>query len=105
MLRYNAEHKFLWSHGIDTAQDFAIQAAVDQWYRDTGAQIDKYKMLKIIIMKYGANASEINKILISKGEMFGKDRKPDIEPKYNGRKFDYTKKQPLRPWESPIDMW
>jgi hypothetical protein len=70
--KYKAERKFIWSHGIDMLQDAAIQTAIDQWYRDTGALIDKFKMLKIIIMKYGANSAQINKILMQQGEMFVK---------------------------------
>jgi len=78
--KYNEQHRFLWSHGIDMLQDAAIQTAIDQWYRDTGALVDKFKMLKIIIMKYGANAGTINKILIQQGEMFSKtEQKPNIK--------------------------
>jgi len=90
--KYRPERKFLWSHGIDMLQDAAIQTAIDQWYRDTGALIDKFKMLKIIIMKYGANSAQINKILMQQGEMFVKPMQKDgksmqTEQKPNKRDF------------------
>jgi hypothetical protein len=78
--KYRAERKFIWSNGIDMLQDAAIQTAIDQWYRDTGALIDKFKMLKIIIMKYGANSAQINKILMQQGEMFVKPMQTEPKP-------------------------
>jgi len=53
--------RYLWEHGIDIEQDAVIETAIVHWRKVTGARIDRYTMLKIIIMKYGQELDENNK--------------------------------------------
>lgn len=45
--------EYLWQHRIDILQDAVIEAAIIHWRKKTGARVNRYTMLKLIIMKYG----------------------------------------------------